>query len=183
MSQHRRGFVRRAAPRYQWCGHQSVQTLETSVATAASEIILLCAFLGDTNQQSTVTVERIIMSFLIHRILATEFDACAFVVAIQETVPATGAPVTVINPLDTAADNFTLGLKQILMTGLLGWPPVILRADDTSKENSAGMYQSFEFNGRRKLNRMNHAVTLTVNTDVTAVLRMFVQTRVLLRFS
>ena len=117
------------------------------------------------------------------RIGVNSVSAAAFIIAIQETVPATGLPVTVINPLETTADNFTLGLKQILMTGLLPWPGVVLvPSSDAKQVNLEAMMVDYEFNGRRKLNRMNHALTLTANDD-NAQLRMFAQVRILLRFS
>ena len=124
------------------------------------------------------------LRFLTTRIGVSQVNAVGVVVAIQETIPTTGVPVTVINPLDTTADNFTLGLKQILWTGLLPVPPVILTPSDDSKVvNNSNMLYEGEFNGRRKLNRMNHAVTLTMVADVDVMVRVFVQSRILLRFS
>ena len=181
-----RRFVRgaRPAPRYQWCGHQGQEDLETSASTSTADIIILCPSLGDTNQQSTVTIEKIFARFLVTRIGISSVNAVAFIIATQETVPATGAPVTVINPLETTADNFTLGLKQILMTGLLPHPPtVLIPSSDAKSVNLGSLATDMEFNGRRKLNRMNHALTLTMNADVDAMIRVFAQIRILLRFS
>ena len=185
MARHNTRLVRRPAPRYQWCGHQGQEDLETFASTSAADVTLLCPSLGDTNQQSTVTIEKIFLRMLVTRIGVASVSAAAFVVAIQETVPATGVPVTVINPLDTTADNFTLGLKQILMTGLMEWPPIVLiPSSDAKSVNLGSLLTEYEFNGRRKLNRMNHALTLTMVDDSgTPDLRVFVQARTLLRFS
>ena len=131
-----------------------------------------------------MTIEKIFLRFLTTRIGVSQVNVVGFALAIQETVPTTGAPVTVINPLDTSQDNFTLGLKQLIMTGLLPVPPVVLQPSDDAKiVNNSNMLTQYEFNGRRKYNRMNHALTLTVNADVDAMVRMFFQARILLRFS
>jgi len=174
---------RAAAPpvRYQWCGHQAIHIVKAG--PVAADVQLMCPSAGTSLQQSTVTIEKIFVRLLTHRILASELDAFGYMVAIQETVPTTGLSITVLNPLEVTVDNFALALKQLLMTGLVGWPPVLLKADDTSKENSSGMLYEVEFNGRRKMNRLNHALTMTLETDVDAVLRVFVQTRVLLRMT
>ena len=173
--------VARPAPRYQWCGHNGVEDIETALATTVAEVTILCPSLGDSNDQSTVTVEKMFTRFSVTRIGTANVDASAFVIAIQETDPLTGFPQSVINPLDVVSDNFTLGLKQILMTGLLPFPGTMLKADDSRDITRGAMIIDYEFNGRRKINRMNHAITLTMVADASAELRVFNQTRILLR--
>ncbi len=174
----------RTAPKYKWCGHAAVLTVDTQGATATSDIMLLCPSLGNSEIQGEVIVERIILSFSTRRLLTTATSAAGFLVAKQKTVPATGLPLEVLNPLETTADNFEFGNKDLLYQGLLSIPANGFVGNSGAVAVSEQVIvERFEFNGRRRLERLNHALTLTVTADVSAVLRTFMQVRTLLRFS
>jgi len=171
-------------PRYKWCGHQAIRTVENAADTALSEVQLLCGSLSITDIQGDVTIEKIRLDLTIRRLLTTELQGCAYVVAIQKTTSATGLPVEVLNALETTADNFALGNRDILLTGVLPVPAFLLRPSDNFPViGGENLLYREEFNGRRKLMRMNHALTLNVNTDTSLVLNVLIQTRVLLRYS
>ena len=176
-------LVTRRPPRYKWCGHNESYIVQTHVATALADIMLPCPSLGNSDIQGQCTIERVLMYMTTNRQNVSEVDACAFLLAMQRTTPATGLPIDVLNPLDVTADNFTLGLKDLIMFGQLSWPPIVLQADDTVAPNRQGISHFFEFNGRRTLDRLNHALTLTIVSDLTDQIRIFVGMRVLLRMT
>ncbi len=60
------------------------------------------------------------------------------------------------------------------MTGMLPVPPL------ATEEVTMSL---FEFNGRRKLYRTNHAVTFVAMTNITALVSVAVQSRILLRYA
>jgi len=172
------------APKYKWCGHAAVQTVLPQTSQTTATPMLLCPSIGVTGLQGEVIIERIILNFLTHRLLTDDLDGYGFLVSKQKTIPATGLPTEILNPLETTADNFEFGNKDLLLQGLLMVPECTIRSDTQAlKINGRGEQQSYEFNGRRRLERLNQALTLTLAADVSSVVRVFVQSRVLLRYS
>ncbi len=171
-------------PRYKWCGHAQIRTVENAADTALNEISLLCPSLSISDIQGDVTIEKIRMDLTIRRLLAGDLQGCAYVIAIQKTTEADGLPIEVLNPLNTTGDNFELGNRDILMVGALPVPPAMPIGNGSGSQIAReNRLHHDEFNGRRKLHRMNHALTLTVVADTSLVLNVLMIVRVLLRYS
>ena len=175
--------VRGASPKYKWCGHAKSATIETHVGMPTTEIQLLCPSLTLSEGQGEVVVERILLNFNIRRLLTSAIVALGFLVAKQKTIPTTGLPIEVLNPLEVTADNFEFGNKDLLLQGLLPVPALLIKADDSLNLSQEVLHASYEFNGRRRLERLNHALTLTITADITDAIKVFTTSRVLLRFS
>ena len=173
----------RPTPKYKWCGHQASSLIKPSVGLVVADIDLLCPSLGNTDIQGSVTVEKIFAWFTITREDFNATTGCAFMVAMQKTNPTTGAPIQVLNPLDTTADNFSLGSKDLLMFGHLPFPSILLTSADAGFAPRGGIVAMHEFNGRRTLDRLTHALTLTIVADTTDELRVVRGVRTLVRFS
>ena len=174
----------RTAPKYKWCGHAALQTLLTHPSTTTSQVQLPCPSLGNTEIQGEVIVERIIINFAIRRLLTSAVGAVGFLVAKQKVIPTTGAPLVVLDPLETTSDNFEFGSKDIFLMGLLPVPQCVMQFDANSLNiTQETVTKEFEFNGRRRLERLTHAMTLTLTADFSSAVSVFTQMRVLLRFS
>jgi len=183
----RRGApVRRVRPRitYKWCGKVGSFVVRTPVALGLSNIPVLCASLGDSQVPGDVTIERILLTVSMRRILPTSMAACNYFVAIQVTDPSSGNPADVLNAQSTAQDAFQWGNRDILTSGALPVPAVIF--DAAAGDEVVGrdvQVTNIDYKGRRKLYRLNHVITFTPVADVDSVLQMFFTSRTLLRYT
>ena len=145
---------------------------------------MLCPSLSDAESQGDTTIERIILDLSTRRLLATDVSALGFIVQVMTDDETTALPSKVVNPLDQTNPEFTFGNKDVLLTGLLSYPPILVNGftGTTSPDFSADA-QHFEFNGRRRLNRLNHSIQLWLATNTADdVMSVAFTSRVLLRY-
>jgi len=176
-----RHFSTKPPAKYKWCGTSGNDSVPIA-PTALVDIELLCSSLGITDIQGDVTIEKILLDISIQRLLTTQIQQVGMMVGIQKITSTSGLPVESLRPVDAVTANFQLGNRDLLLQGRMSIPPTIdlagARVVDFSTIN-----HHWEFNGRRKLHRMNHALTLTIQADTANVLQYVFQSRVLLRYS
>ncbi len=169
---------------YKWCGKLFTRTVEDAAGTAASDVEKLCADLTSQEPQGDVTIEKILLDVTTRRVLETGIQRVGFYVAVQKVDVGTSFVSEVLDPVSLSQDEFQLGNRDILIQGLLGVPPVLSAGDTgTSEVTSELLRHHFEFNGRRKLHRLNNAITFTVLCEVTNIVQVTVMSRILLRYS
>jgi len=181
----RHASIRRGAPkRYKWCGAQGEKTISLGTSLVVGDVFPLCNSLSDAEAQGDTTIERILLWMSIRRLLTTDIDALGFIVQVQEDDVTTAAPSSVVNPVDGINPQFTYGNRDILLMGLMPVPQTQRNGFTGALElNKQLMVHHVEFNGRRKLHRLNDAVNLWIaNTDTDAVLAVHVVSRILLRY-
>ena len=174
------------APRYKWCAFSIIRTFEPagSQATTFNETLPICGPLGDFQMQGDVTIERIITMAHIRRVGVSNLDAAVLGIAIQEVVPSTGLPKDVINFLDLTDAPVTIGSKNILGMYPVMVPPRIINAGQTAEIADGSTYlHIFEFNGRRRLERLHQGLFMSCQADVAAMIQGFITTRTLVRFT
>ena len=169
------------APRYKWCTQNISKNYETSVATALADLIVLCAPLGDAQIQGDVTIERMLLHVHTRRLLTSNLQAACVGVAIQE-VDTTPAALQVINYLDVTLPAFTTANKNILGFWPVDVPPLIDLAGVLAVQRGV-QTATYEFKGRKRLERIHQGVFLTPLADATDVIQGFFQSRILLRFT
>lgn len=171
----------RKNPQYKWVGTADTKNIKTFVSTPASSVGKPIGDLGDVQIQSDVVIERCLFTFSTVRLLTSDLDAYAYIVAIQK-VSSSGVPTEVLNPLDT--DAFALANRDILAIGHIPVPPVIHNgsANATHIDRSV-LVHTVDIKVRRKLKRANHALTLTLVADLSDVLSVTLLTRCLLKTS
>lgn len=172
-------MTRRVQPQYKWVGTADTKNIDTFVGTPASAVGKPISDLGDVQITSDVVIERCLITLSTHRLLTTQIEAYAYIVALQK-VDSSGLVTEVLNPLDT--DAFALANRDILAIGHIPVPPVIHNgsAGATLADRSTHVH-TIDVKVRRKLARTNHALTLTIVADVSDVLKVTLLTRCLIR--
>ena len=181
-----RRVVRGARPkaRYKWCGAHGVVTVARDTDLVISDAFGLCPSLSDAESQGDTTIERVILELSARRLLATDISGLGFIVQVMTDDETTALPSKVVNPLDQTNPEFTLGNKDVLLAGLMSYPPILVNGfTGTTSPSFEGMAQHFEFNGRRRLNRLNHSIQLWMASNTADdVISVAVTSRVLLRY-
>ena len=156
--------------------------IDTMIAIADAEA--LCPSLSDAESQGDTTIERILIDFSVRRLLIDDVSALGFVVQIMTDDETTALPSKVVNPLDQTNPEFTFGNKDVLLQGLLEYPSFLINGfDGTTTVNRETRMRHVEFNGRRRLNRLNHSIQLWLATNnVDDVMSVAFTSRVLLRY-
>ena len=178
--------VRRAAPKFKWCGARDEHTVQAGSNLVLADFVPLCNSLSDSEAQGDVVIERIIIDLMVRRLLDTAVDQLGFIVQVQEDSPVTAAPSAIINPVDATNPEFTFGNRDILLFGQLSMPPNISVGNAAGVQvSNGGINHRFEFRARRRLHRLNDAVNLWLATDgvVDGVFKVMVLSRILLRYS
>ncbi len=168
----------------QWIGGGQNIEPETQGSTAVSEVIQMipgiqiASLLG---AQANVVIEAIYLKFSVSRLLIAHLDALAFVVWVAQMQEAGNSPVQVLDALDTA--DRVYGNKAIMMMAPLPVPPILASGDLVSAIPSEEVKVSeHEFQARRKLSRQSELLALTVQSDVSVVVTVFCQWRVLVSY-
>ncbi len=184
MAQRRARFGPARKARYKWCSTNESKNFETSVATALADIPEICPAVNNPDIQGDVTIERIITHAHVRRLSTGNLQAVIVGLAIQEVDPATSVPLQIINFLDVTNSDFSMANKNILGYYPVEVPPITV-AQDPGVEfvDKRVNVMTWEFNGRRKLERVHQGLFLTPLADATDVVQGFFQTRVLLRYT
>ena len=180
----RRVVHARPKARYKWCGAHGVVTVARDTSLVIADAAPLCPSLSDAESQGDTTIERIIIDFTVRRLLATDVSAIGFIVQMMTDDETTALPSKVVNPLDQTNPEFTFGNKDVLLFGLLESPPILVNGfTGTTSGNFGSLLRHVEFNGRRRLNRLNHSVQLwTATNTADDVMQVAFTSRILLRY-
>ena len=180
----RRRSARRPGKKYKWCGGGIIREPETFASTARSEVINLCPALREDELESysDVVVERCHISIATHRILVTSVDAFGVLVWVAQVNEADNDVVQSLDAIGlTVGAARQYGNRQIMYQTLLPVPPI--NALELSNELDLRIQvEHIDIKVRRKLHRSNEMLALTLNSDVSSVMRCFVQWRVLLSY-
>ncbi len=168
--------------KYQWVGAGAIITPKTDASTPTSEIMELVPAVLRTSAAGPRTdclIEAMYIKVHTHRILTSALDATGIIVWTAVVSEGADAPAQSLNALATDARAY--GNKNIMLMEPIAVPPLLAAGDLLSFQTSDEiMVSSFEYQATRKLDRQNQVLALTINSDVSSVVRCFVQARVLL---
>ena len=164
---------------YKWCGTGQTRTVETAVSTSTAEVLILCPVVSIA-AYNDVVVERTILNFAIRRELTSDVLALAAMVCVQPIVTGGILPVQVLDALST--DDADYGAKNILHWESLPIPALLEAFDGGGKISGEVAHVQWDIPVKRRLNRERELLTLNINSDVTAVIKVFMQSRVLLSY-
>ncbi len=170
--------------KYQWVGGGQNIEPETDASTVPTELISLVPALPTTisaGQDTNCLVEAIYMHFSIHRLLITEVDALGFLVWVANRKENSDEAVQALDALSLA--DISYANKNIMMMAPLPVPRIALSSDLLSGTvTEEVLVSSHEYQATRKLERSTEMVVMAVNCDVSVVLSVFCQWRVLLSY-
>ncbi len=166
---------------YNWIGGAQNIEPETDAGTTTTEVIQLIP----PQQTSTIVgartdllIEAIYLHFSVHRLLITEVDAMAFLVYQSPIAEGGNVPAQALDAL-TLVDR-DMANKKIMMHAPLPVPRIALSGDLLSGTvTEEVLVAHHEYQAMRKHDRASQVLCLTVNSDVSVVLNVFCQWRVL----
>ncbi len=166
---------------YSWLGGAQNIEPETAGSTTVSEIIqmipaqLTTESAGDRTQ---TLIEAIYLKFSVKRLLITELDAAGFIVYQGQVATGSNNPAQVVDALSLSSRVYQN--KNIMMMAPLPVPKIGLSGDLLSATITGEIQTGeFEYQAMRKHDLSNQVLCLVVNTDVSVVLNVFCQWRVL----
>jgi len=168
-------------PSFKWVGNTQVLTVKTAVSTAIANIHLPVPASASLDSDNDVLFERLFVDLSIRRLTTGSVVALGAVVVLQKTDAATGLPTELLDPLST--DVFALANRDILAIQRLPVPPVILGAGDALRVSSEVMHVRMDIKVRRRFQRANHAISLTLTADLSDAVQIATMTRCLLRLN
>ncbi len=166
-----------------WVGGGVIIEPETDGSTGTDEITQLipAAPLGAAVQSNRTQfrIDAIYLQFHIRRILITTMDACSFLVYQMAPQENSLQPAMALDALSVLPRMYQR--KNILMQGPLPVPPLLGASDLlTFVVNDEIKTAQFQFKANRKHDTSKEVLCLVINSDVSVVLRVFVQWRILL---
>ncbi len=168
-------------PSYKWVGNTQVLTIKTAVSTAIANVLLPIPALASLDSDNDVLFERMFVDFSIRRLTTGSVVALGVVAALQKADAATGLPTELLDPLTTNA--FALANRDILAISRLPVPPVILGAGDALRVSSEVVHTRMDVKVRRRFQRANHVLSLTITADLSDAVEIATMTRCLLRLN
>lgn len=170
--------------RTQWIGGGQNIEPETDASTIPAELIQLLPPLQTATiagLPSKVVVEAIYLNFSVHRLLTAEVDALGFLVWVANRQENSNLPVQALDALsliDTSYAN-----PHIMMMAPLPVPPVTHSSDLGAVAADLRVdVAHHEFQANRGVDRAQEMVVMSVNCDVSVVLSVFCQWRMLLAY-
>ncbi len=169
---------------YTWVGGGQNIEPETDASTSTSEVIQLIPPQPTsevTGMRQNSIIDAIYLHFSIHRLLITELDALGFLVYQEPVAEGAAQPVQALNALSTTDRLYSN--KRIMMMAPLPVPRIALSSDLLSATvDEQVLVAHHEYQAQRKHDRSSQVLCLTVNADVSVVVSVFCQWRVLLRW-
>ncbi len=166
---------------YSWIGGAQNIEPETDAGTTTSEVIQLipaqqvATIVGNRTE---MLIEAIYLHFSIHRLLITEVDALAFLVYQSPMAEGGNVPVQALDALSLVDRD--AASKKIMMHAPLPVPRIALSGDLLSGTvTEEVLVEHHEYQAMRKHDCASQVLCLTVNSDVSVVLNVFCQWRVL----
>ncbi len=164
---------------YQWMGGGQLVTVETRAGTSVADVVQMIPgvpIADEAGVRTNFLIEAMYLHFHVKRLLITDFDALAFLVYQGNMSDSGNNPVQSLDALST--EDRLYSRKQLMMMGPLPVPPVISsEAVFTTQEEIKVV--SFEYQAKRKHDRSQQVLCMTVNADVSLVVQVFCQWRVL----
>ncbi len=166
---------------YSWIGGAQNIEPETDAGTTVAEVIQLIPAQQVANivgNRTDMLIEAIYLHFSIHRLLITEVDALAFLVYQSAVAEGGNTPGQALDAL-TLVDR-DMANKAIMMHAPLPVPRIALSGDLLSGTVTEEILVAHhEYQAMRKHDRASQVLCLTINSDVSVVLNVFAQWRVL----
>ncbi len=166
---------------YEWFGGGEAIDVKTDASTSVADLIQLIPgrpLADDTGIRTQFLIEAMYLHFHVHRLLITELDALAFCVYQGNMSDSGNNPVQALDALSLQGRLYSR--KQIMMMAPLAVPALLPVGDaGTFVTSDEILVSSHEYQASRKHDRSQQILTLCVNADVSAVIRVFVQWRVL----
>ncbi len=170
--------------RYQWVGGGQNIEPEPDASTSVGEVIRVIPATTTSEaagENTQMVIEAIYMHFSIHRLLITELDALGFMVWTANVAEAGNDPSQALDALSTVDRAYAN--KNILMMAPLPVPRIALSSDLLSGTvTEEVLVSSHEYQASRKFDRSNQVLAMTVNSDVSVVVSVFCQWRVLVSY-
>ncbi len=169
---------------YQWVGGGEILTPKTDASSAVGDIFQIAPAASRTVAEIGRTdclIEAIYVHVSTHRLLTTSFDALGLIVWVANVSEGSANPVQTLDAL--ATDVRAYGNKNILIMEPLEVPPVLASSDLLSvTTDDRILHHKATFQATRKLDRAQQVLSLQLNSDVSDVVRCFVQVRALLSY-
>lgn len=169
-------------PSYKWIGNAETKVILRAVATPTSGIQLPVPSSAIPEANNDVLFERMFIDHSIRRLTTGSVVAVAAIVALQKVDDVTGIPIEVLDALLTG-NAPGLANRDILAIYQIPVPPIILGAGDTLRVSSEVMHVRHDIKVRRRIQRLNHAITLTIVADLDSVVEIRTLSRSLLRIN
>ncbi len=173
---------------YSWIGGAKSMEPQTDASTATTDVIQLIPAVptggaaGDTLLRTRFLIEAIYLHFSVVRVLTTDFDALGFLVYQIPPVEASNLPSLALDALSLNPRLYAR--KNIMMMAPLEVPPV-LGASDLATFTLSGrhMVAHHEYQAMRKHDTASQVLAMTINSDVSVVVNVFAQWRVLVSWT
>ncbi len=166
---------------YSWLGGGENIEPMTDGDTSVSEVIQMVPAYQTTEISGGRTdflIEAIYLHFSIHRLLISELDAAGFVVWQAAVSESSNNPAQALDSL--SLQDRAYGNKSIMMMAPLPVPKTALSGDLLSATvTQEVLVAHHEYQAMRKHDRANQILCLAVNSDLSVVLSVFCQWRVL----
>ncbi len=165
---------------YQWLGGGENLDVKTGASTSVADVIQMVPGLllaDNAGVRTQFLIEAIYVHFHVHRLLITEVDALAFLIYQGNMSDSGNNPVQALDAL--SLEDRLYSRKQLMLMGPLPVPAIIFDGVSAFTTQEQVLVASFEYQANRKHDRSQQVLCLTVNSDVSAVLSVFCQWRVL----
>lgn len=165
---------------YSWIGGAKSMEPQTDASTSTTDVIQLIpttAVSAATISRTRFLIEAIYLHFSITRVLTTDFDALGFLVYQIPPTEVSLNPSLALNAL--SLDERLYARKSIMMMAPLEVPPVIQNGVDVFTLSGEHKVAHHEYQVMRKHDTASQVLAMTVNSDVSGVVNIFAQWRVL----
>jgi len=170
--------------KYIWVGGGQIILPVPDTFTSVGDIMEIVPAIPRTSELGGDTqclIEALYIHVSTQRLLISNFDACGIIVWTANVVEGGDSPAQTLDAL--SLDGRAYANKNILVLAQISVPPVIPVGDAATFATSDELRTStFEYQATRKLDRSNQVLSLIINTDLTGVVRCFVQVRCLLSY-
>ncbi len=167
---------------YSWVGGAKLYQPQTDASTGVADVIELVPAQLTTEaagRRTRCTIEAIYLHFSIRRILTTTFDALGFMVWQAQVAETGNTPAQAIDSLSLTSRVYAN--KSIMMMAPLPVPPLLGTSDLLAfVVNDQIITDHHEYQANRKHDQANQVLAMTLNSDVSVVVSVFSQWRVLL---
>ncbi len=174
----------RSKRKYVWVGGGQIILPVTDASTSVGDVMEIVPAIPRTSELGADTsclVEALYINVSTHRLTLDSLDAAGVIVWTANVVEGGDSPAQTLDAIST--DSRAYANKNIMVMAPLEVPPVIPVGNAaTFATSEATVVSHFEYQATRKLDRSNQVLALTINTDVSDVLRCFVQVRCLLSY-
>ncbi len=169
----------------QWVGGGVIREAETDASTSTAEVIQLVPPIQVATKDggpSNALIKAVYLHFSSKRILLSSLDAFGFIMWIAIRQENANLPVQSLDAIP--ANNTPYANKAIMLMAPLQVPPLLAAGDLLSfQTNDQLITEHHTFESNRKLDRQSQILCLNLNSDISVVMRTFVQWRVLLEYS